>query len=365
VTPTRCDRCEIISAVEHALGPVGQRYVCFGWKADIRDNLCNTEPMGQGNAQLRGAVVVVAAWIVASGAAAAALALLTSDIRFFTPIFVVVAAVSGLLGLPVYLAARAKRNDTPIVAAIMGFIVGSAIPAILIFSGPAADEASSGGTATVVNGSYTAAGWLQNFALIGFLGLVGVGGALAFWKLVGRRPIAETEEDAPSRKRPARTALLSVGALGVLAIVFVIPSVTADRSCHNPLRGGGNSIAQAASFDLRVGLDQWRNVERELETFRRAGNWSIRSDVRTDQGFPWFQISLCKEPGTNIFVQGMPDEKEVNFGIYQPQGGSGWQADFRLLHDRISARWPDKISYRDGHGSPISAPAWAKKAQDQ
>jgi hypothetical protein len=319
--------------------------------------------MGRGNAELRSAVVVVAAWIVASGVAAVALALLASSIRFFTPIFVVVAAVSGLLGLPVYLAARAKRNDTHIVAAVTGFIVGSAIPAILIFSGPAADEASSGGRATVINGSYTAAGWLQNFALIGFFGLVGVGGALAFRKLVGRRPIAETEEDAPSRKRPTRTALLSVVALGVIAMAFVIPRVTADRSCHNPLRGGGNSIAQAASFDLRVGVDQWRNVEREVETFRRTGSWSIRSDVRTDEGFPWFQISLCKEPGTNIFIQGMPDAKEVVFGIYQPQGGSGWQADFRLLHDRISARWPNRISYRDGQGGSISTPAWARKTR--
>lgn len=330
-----------------------------GWKADIGDDLCDTADMGRGN-QLRSAIVVAAAWIVASGLAAFALALLMSGIRFFRSIFVVVAIVSGVLGLPVYLAARARRNDTPIVAAAMGFIVGAAIPAILIFGGPAADEASIGDTATVINGSYTAAGWWQNFALIGFFGLVGVGGALAFWKLVGRGVTVEAAEDAPSPKRVARTRLLAAAAVGVIAMAFVIPRLTADRSCHNPLRDGRTGIAEAASFDLSAGVDQWRNIEREVDAFGRAGNWSVRSDVRTDQGFPWFQISLCKEPGTNIFVQGLPDGNSVIFSVTQPQGGSGWQPDFRMLHNRISARWPNKISYRDGHGMTISAPAWVE-----
>lgn len=303
-------------------------------------------------------LIIAAAWIVASGFAAVILALLMGGIRFFTAIFVVVAVVSGVLGLPVYLAARAKRNDTPIVAAAMGFVVGAAIPAILIFGGPAADEASIGGTATVTNGSYTAAGWLRNFALIGIFGLVGVGGALAFWKLVGQRSTAEAVEGAPSPKRRSRARLLAAASVGVIAMAVAIPRLTADRSCHNPLRDGRMGIAAAASFDLSAGVDQWRNIERELDSFGRAGNWSIRSDVRTDEGFPWFQISLCKEPGTNIFVQGMPERNSVIFDVTQPQGGSGWQPDFRMLHDRISARWPNKISYRDGHGMTISAPAW-------
>lgn len=320
--------------------------------------------MGRGN-QLRSVIVVAAAWIVASGLAAVALALLMGGIRFFTTIFVVVAVVSGVLELPIYFAARARRNDTPMVAAVMGFIVGAAIPAILIFGGPAADKASIGDTATVINGSYTAAGWLENFAFTGLFGLVGVGAALAFWKLVGRHSTVEATEGAPSPKRLVETRLLVAAGVGVIAIAFVIPRFTADRSCHNPLRDGRTAIAEAASFDLSAGVDQWRNIEREVGIFGRAGNWSIRSDVRTDEGFPWFQISLCKEPGTDIFVQGMPDGNEVIFSVTQPQGGSGWQTDFRTLHDRISARWPNKISYRDGHGMTISAPAWVGNQKNQ
>lgn len=318
-----------------------------------------------GRNQLRSAILVAAAWIVASGLAAVALALLIGGIRLFTTIFVVVAVVSGVLGLPVYLAARARQNDTPIVAAVMGFIVGAAIPAVLVLGGPTADEASVGDTVTVINGVYTGAGWLQNLAVIGFFGLLGVGGALAFWKLVGRRSTVEVAGGAPPPKRLARTRLVAAAAVGVIAMAFVIPRLTADRSCHNPLRDGRTGIADAASFDLSAGVDQWRNIEREVEAFGRAGNWSIRSDVRTDEGFPWFQMSLCKEPGTNIFVQGMPDGNEVIFSVTQPQGGSGWQSEFRVLHDRISASWPNKISYRDSRGMTITAPAWVGNRKKQ
>jgi hypothetical protein len=313
--------------------------------------------MGLGN-QFRSAIVVTAAWIVASGAVAAVLAILLADMRLFTTAFVVVSIVSGLLGLPVYFAARAGRNDTPIVAAVMGFIVGAALPAYLIFSGPAPYEASVGGTVTAVSGAYTAAGWLQNFAVVGLFGLLGVGGALGFRKLVGRRSVVEVQDDTPSPKRPTRSALLVVAAAGVIVIALVIPRIATDRSCHNPLRDGRTGIGESASFDLRAGVDQWRNIEREVDAFGRSGDWSIRSDVRTDQDFPWFQLSLCKEPGTNIFVQGMPDGNEVIFSVYQPQGGLGWQTPFRTLHNRISTRWPNKISYRDGHGMTISAPEW-------
>jgi hypothetical protein len=182
------------------------------------------------------------------------------------------------------------------------------------------DQASVGDTATVIDGSYTFAGWLQNLAFISLFGLLGAGGALLFWFMVQRAASDEQQVDQHSLQLPLRTASLPVAAASVVVAAFAIPYVTADRTCHNPLRGGGTSIGQTASFDLRVGVDQWRDVESEVEKFRRSGDWSVRSDVRTDKGFPWFQISLCKEPGTNIFVQGQPDFSEVSFGVYTAAG---------------------------------------------
>jgi hypothetical protein len=290
---------------------------------------------------------------------------LFGDIKVFTPAFVVVAGVAVFLGMPVYLAARAARNDTPIVAAVMGFVIGGAIPAILIFAGSGADQASVGDTPTIINGSFTLAGWLQSLGLVGLFGLVGVGGALVFWLIVRRSKSggAANAESAPSRPLP--TTLLSVTAAGVIAAAFAVPYVTADRSCHNPLRGGGTSIGEVASFDLGVGFDQWRNVEKEVDDFRRSGDWSVRNDVRTDESFPWLQISLCKEPGTDIFVQGFADLNVVSFGVYQPQGGSTWQPHFRALYERVSARWPTKITFRDSHGNPTTVPEWAASPAKQ
>lgn len=310
----------------------------------------------------RSAVIIAAGLTVASGAAAAALALMFGDIRVFTPTFVVVAVVAICLGLPAYLVARAARIDTPLAAAGLGFIVGALIPAIVVLAS-APDQASVGGTATIVDGSYTFAGWMQNLVLIGFFGLLGVGGGLVFWFIARRSGHGEDQGEDNSPPSPLLTGLLSVAAAGVVATAFIIPRATADRSCHNPLRGGGTSIAQTAGFDLRVGVDQWRNVEAEVDRFRRSGDWSARSDVRTDEGFPWLQISLCKEPGTNIFVQGMADFNEVNFGVYQPQGGDTWRRDFRSLHDLISARWPGKVTFKDDQGRQTRPPEWATAKQ--
>jgi len=310
--------------------------------------------------RIRSVVTIAAGLILASGAAAALFTLISGDIRFFTPTFVVVAVVAVCLGLPAYLAARASRNDTPAVAAIMGLIVGAAVPAIIVLSGPRADQASVGNTATVINGSYTLAGWLENLMMVGLFGLLGIGGALVFWFIVRRREPSQGQNESPPRpRRPVRTAALMMAAAGVLLAAFLIPYVTADRSCHNPLRDGRTSIGQVASFDLGVGVDQWRNVEQEVEKFRRSSDWSIRSDVRTDPSFRWFQISLCRETGTNIFVQGMADLNEVDFGVYQPQGGSTWRQDFRVLYERINARWPTKVTFKDGQGRQTGKPEWA------
>src|SRR3954452_12065104 len=98
--------------------------------------------------RFRSAVTIAAGMIVASGAAAAVFAALFGDMRVFTPTFVIVAVVAVCLGLPVYLAARVARNDTPVVAAIMGFFVGAVIPAILV-AASIPDQASVGDTATV------------------------------------------------------------------------------------------------------------------------------------------------------------------------------------------------------------------------
>ena len=308
--------------------------------------------------QIRNIVAIPLGLIVASGAAAAILALLASDWKFFPPAFAIVLIVAVGAGLPIYLTARAARKDTPRIAAALGFAVGAVIPAILVFwSIP--DQASVGGTVTVLDGRYTLAGWLQNLALLGGFGMLGVGGALLFWLLVGRGRRSSVRVGEARMPALRRTVLLAAAAVGFIAAAIVISYVSKDRSCHNPLRDGRSSIGQSAGFDLMVGLDQWSLIEAELQEFGHAGGWSIRSDVRMDPGFPWLQISLCRAVGTQVLVQGLADRREVFVGVYYPQLGQGWQPDFRALHHKLEARWPGQIAYRDGQGRQIARPAWA------
>ena len=58
-------------------------------------------------------------------------------------------------------------------------------------------------------------------------------------------------------------------------------------------------------------------------------------------------------------MQGIESFNEVNFGVYQPQGGETWRQDFRALYERINARWPNKVVFKDGQGQQIRPPKWA------
>jgi hypothetical protein len=315
-------------------------------------------------APFRQALTIVAALVVASGLVAALFALATGDIRFYPPMLMAVSAVAVILGLPVYVAARAARRDTPLVAAIMGFIVGAAIPLFIVLTRSGADYASVGNTVTELNGSYTAAGWLRNLAFAGFFGLLGTGGALLFWLAVRRTGQSETAPTKRAGSAAWRTLLLPGAALILVAAAFVIPYATADRSCHNPLRDGRNSISVAASFDLRIGADQWRTLGQEIEAFQQSGKWSIRGDPRSSDGHAGLQISLCKEPGTNILVIASPGLNEVGISVYQPQGGSSWMPEFRALYQRMKARWPNDIIFTDREGRETRPPEWAAAEQE-
>jgi hypothetical protein len=305
---------------------------------------------------------IIASLIIASGVTAALFATLLGEVQAFSFAFVVVFLVGAALGLPIYLVARSREQDSALLAASIGFIVGAIFPSILILSGPAADWATVGETATVVNGSYTVAGWLQNLLFIGFFGALGLCGGLIFWVIMRPRQIHRREAAAPSSL--IGVSLLSVAAAGTIGAAVYIPRTVIDRTCHNPLRDGGTSIAAAASFAVRVGVNEWQNVQTEVEEFGREGRWSIRADVRPDEDFRWLQISLCKEPGTSFLVQGYPEIGEVNFTVYQPQGGSGWQRDFRVLYDRMERRWPSKIAFQNARGQSTGPPAWVRTGRN-
>ena len=94
--------------------------------------------------------------IIVAGLVAAAISLFIGGIRLFPLTFAVVAVLAFVLGLPLYLAARSAGKVKLMTAALAGFVVGAAIPSLLVLTGPAADRAFVGGTATVVGGTWMA-----------------------------------------------------------------------------------------------------------------------------------------------------------------------------------------------------------------
>jgi len=305
------------------------------------------------------ALLYVATLIAAAGAAALLITIFFSDIRFFPAVFVITLIISAGLGLPLYFYLRAERKVSACHALITGFLVGAIFPAVLVLLGPAADQASLGGYDTVVNGRYTVYGWLRNLLMVTFFGVVGSIGGVIFWAMArGRRGYSEQGEEGGTGLS-AIGALIRVSlALLVLAAAFIIPEATKDRSCHNIMRDGRTSIGPVASFNLHVGHEEWEAVAAEVHWAARQGGWSILSDVRPYEDFKWFQISLCREPGTNILIIGHDEWKEVSFAVYQPQGGTSWQKPFTELYLHIQRGWPGKIGFTGDKGEKISPPGW-------
>lgn len=310
-------------------------------------------------------LVHLAALVVGAGSAAAAITIFTGEMKAYPFAFFVILMPAAILGIPTYLAIRNANRVNWKSALLAGFVVGAIIPAIMIFSGPSADQASIGSVATVVDGSYTAAGWRQNVMFVGGLGLLGSLGALTFWFAI--RPLRSTKSSRQSIASQAQPPTRRGIALGFVALAFigaaiVIPEITRDRTCHNPLRSGGNSIAPFAGFDLKVGPDQWERAEKIIHTFGTEGDWSILSDVRPADNFKWFQMSLCREPGTQISVNGIVDFGTVGISVFQPQGGESWRGPFAELLRRIESEWPQSVEFQGPQGQRVTRPGWAPAA---
>jgi hypothetical protein len=311
------------------------------------------------------ALVHLAALVVATGAAAAAITFFTGEMKAYPFAFVVILVPAAILGIPTYLAIRDANRVNWKSAVVAGFVVGAIIPAIMIFSGPSADQASIGSVATVVDGSYTVAGWRQNVMFVGGLGLLGSFGALTFWfSIKYLRSTKNSPQGTASQAQPPTRRGVALGfvALATIGAVIAIPEITRDRTCHNPLRSGDNSIAPVAGFDLKVGPDQWERAEKIIRTFGTEGDWSILSDVRPADDFKWFQMSLCRELGTQISVNGIVAFGTVGITIVQPQGGESWRGPFAELLRRIESEWPQSVEFQGPQGQKVTRPGWAPAA---
>jgi hypothetical protein len=260
-------------------------------------------------------------------------------------VFVCTLAIVGPIGGGAFLLIRDKATWWRV--GLGGFATGALVPGLLVLVA-IPDYASSAGVATVIEGRYTFTGWAQNLVFVGGFGLLGVVGAifartLILWLMKGG-----------AGAKFAVSALIAIS----VAAMWLVPAAAEDRSCHNPLRDGRDSISPVAGFNLHVSLGEWSAVQDELDLFANVHRWQRQADVRPDQGFPWFQVSLCREPGTNIFITKGMEADDLSIFVFQPQGGDSWEAPLRRLQEHLERRWPGRTSYGYGPGAS-PRPPWA------
>ena len=197
--------------------------------------------------RLRLLLLHACALVISAGVAAGLSQLFAGGTDLYVPAFVVALAHAIVLGIPSYLVVRTRGDYAWWIAPLCGFLIG-ALPFGLLSLIPAAQEASVGKVATVVGGSYTLAGWIEYLSGVAAGGLLGAAGGLAFGLTV--RPTLSRAADKPNW-RLLDTVPVTLAAVAVGMVIWV-PYATSDRSCHNPLRDGGNSIASELEANCQL-----------------------------------------------------------------------------------------------------------------
>lgn len=305
--------------------------------------------------RLRLLLLHACALVISAGVAAGLSQLFAGGTDLYVPAFVVALAHAIVLGIPSYLVVRTRGDYAWWIAPLCGFLIG-ALPFGLLSLIPAAQEASVGKVATVVGGSYTLAGWIEYLSGVAAGGLLGAAGGLAFGLTV--RPTLSRAADKPNW-RLLDTVPVTLAAVAVGMVIWV-PYATSDRSCHNPLRDGGNSIASELEAELPIEVSEWPDFVRIMREFARAERWSYRDYVRTGEDFNWLDVSICDEAGTEIHAtdMGSGSDRRVYLSVMQPQGGLSWRQPYKVLYRKLAARWPGRMEFRDQQGRDSSLPAW-------
>lgn len=301
--------------------------------------------------------------ILAAGVAALLSVLLLGNIDAATAAFVVALAHALLFGMPAYFVVRARGRFAWWLAPLCGFAIGALPVGLLTLGGFGAEQASVGNVATVVDGVRTWAGWLEYLQVVGAAGLLGAAAALAFALAIRStlpRPADAAPFHAASPGWSPWNAIPILLAVLTVCLFLWIPITRVDRSCHNPLRNGGTSIASAIEAEITIDVADWRDFDRLLRLFAQRERWSYRGYVRTDDDFKWLDVSICDEAGTEIHAldPATSVHHQIDLSVVQPQGGLSWRQPYKDLYRQLVARWPGRIHFRDQRGNYMPPPAW-------
>jgi hypothetical protein len=285
------------------------------------------------------------AWVAAVlfGALVPAAIGVREDIGLLPIAFRITLSHALFLGLPVALWYR-RIEQTGLWASLAGgFAIGM---------GPA-------GLFALASNSLT---WLELLEVLAVSGGLGASGALAFWLTL--RVTGNLDLDGPPmRLSVLRGAWSAAGLAGsaVIAssVVFAIPIIIKDRSCHNIFRDGRTSIGPTVTIDLDISATDRPKLTSVIEEFGKEHEMAFRNwsdDYPSDYGDD-FQISLCNEEGLVIEAS---DDRGTDRGfpitIFVLSAETAWQTQMHDLIVALDAQWPEKVRYRDRVGKLVEEP---------
>jgi hypothetical protein len=314
---------------------------------------------------------LTAALLLAALAPAAVVAALGQSVALLPLAFGIALAHAVLLGLPLFLLLRWKRRVNAAWSIAGGFVVGMIPGAILTWPWrPGSGSSSSAdGVPTVVDGVPTLAGWIAYGETLTILGAFGALGGLVFWltlKLSGA--LADDPVPAPGSRRGARATVgLALAAVALSALVFAIPAIRKDRTCHNMLRDGRSSISPQVNLDLPLGVEDWPVLTKRFEDVAAAHALSLRDSSRSQPGVVHvLGLSLCNDQGVNIAAheqrwaaqnfEPLVAGSGISISAYELRPDSGWKDPMRGLVAALEATWPGKVRFRDRDGRFVPMP---------
>tara|TARA_R110002096_G_scaffold252675_1_gene445550 strand:+ start:340 stop:1302 length:963 start_codon:yes stop_codon:yes gene_type:complete len=287
---------------------------------------------------------------------------LSANFKLFSAAFIVALGHSILLGLPCYLAIKRKSQLNWIISMSFGFVIGWIPMALFMWPYSPGENFNSwiGETQTIVNGIPTALGWIEYFKSTVVYGILGATGGLFFWLT-----LSFYSKLLNNQGKRFLTYLIPLFALIICVAIYAFPSITADRSCHNPLREGGTSISPKVGVDVDIPYEEWPVLIELFSNFALNNNLEFKNSSENRPGsVRSLYLSICHESGfvISIVEQRWPHNNYANMipgrgiGIstYEMGKNTSWKEVKNNLLYEIQNQWPGKINYRDSRGNKIS-----------
>lgn len=306
---------------------------------------------------------MLAALLAAALVPALLVGALSLSVRIVFVAFLVTAAHSVLLGLPLALILNKFNRITQGNSLIGGFVVGSI--AFGIWAWPLKypelkTNAWRGAerTQTMIDGVPTLAGWMDYFLLAGLLGFFGLIGGSIFWAFLSNfvEMGAFRKGGFSFRALEWRHRIAVIAPFVIVATVIAIPMITKDRTCHNLFRDttffdGDRSISPKILYKVEIDGSEWQLIQALFAEFAASNGMSFRNDsIDHGPNHKGLYLSLCNEQGTNVsiarykFVDSDRPDMGLNVPIYSVSGNANWKSVSTKLDQMLRTAFPEKIS---------------------